>query len=203
VKLIEGKAPPGASEALRLGLRRSLPSLERRSPEFSMRRDEGGAAVMTSDVPHYVYALGINDLDEDFLEKARQVAVRYLLAPGNSNDVRASAEIATEAGGTVRGFSNLTIGPKAAAMRRALDVAADLPDSDDPAEIRALEIPALYFAALWLYRGFMNDFIPLDDLPPSLKAMSLYDSLELLAGLRQHVEVRREKTHADDREFPV
>lgn len=181
MRLTTTELPEGVSEELGRGLRMALPRLkERAKRDIGSAAEEMGGSV-TSQTPHVVYALGIRDLTENYLERARPTAIRFLVGPEGTDEARASAEVALDSGGSVRGFSHLTVGPLAPAMHNALRIASELPDGE--AEFRALEVPAMYFAALWLFRPEASTLIPLEDYPPALHGLYPYGADEILKGL--------------------
>ncbi len=181
MKLDVAAVPDAAVHELNRGLRMAA----RRATDGQHREmitAPGGGEPTRTAVPHEVFSVEARQLkDENWLSSAKKVGLRYFgLSGGPQPEPEFVVQIAVEETGEVRRFSQIVRGPQVAQAWQALSVAAGIP-INETAVVRALEIHALYFAALWLH--FSDDrLIPLDD-SGSLRAMEVYTPEDVRRGL--------------------
>jgi len=180
MKLQAAELPAEASDeiqrGLQLALRASSPSAD------TFERAIGGGASISTGVPHAVYVITPEDVtDGDFLDRAHQVSLRTFVIEPDGDAPSVAAEVRVEPHGNVRGFSQLLRGSYVSRLWRAIAVASELPD-DDSAEIRLLEAPALYFAALWLHSE-IDRLIPFQERSQNLEPFVVYSPKEVRDAL--------------------
>jgi len=132
--------------------------------------------------PQQVYLLGLDDIRAGRgLESAKSSGWRYLVEAPDGRSI-AIAESVTDPRGAQL-FAHLNYGPFVAGTAEALRVAerANLPS----AEVKLLEIPALYLVALWLQHRDSATLIPIAPAPSGLEANRSYPARELLDLLRE------------------
>jgi hypothetical protein len=142
VTITTRKAPPAGASVLRRGL-------SDLSSTGEMRTMAGGFATDAASNSIPLYVLGLSDLAHgEGLNAAHQVGWRYLVY---GPDTVGIADLDQSGGGENLEFSGLHTGERARCLNAALTFAdQNYQSARGSYEIRALEIPALYTAALWL-----------------------------------------------------
>jgi len=132
--------------------------------------------------PQQVYLLGLDDIRAGRgLESAKSSGWRYLVEAPDGRSIAIAESVTDPRGAQV--FAHLNYGPFVAGTAEALRVAerANLPS----AEVKLLEIPALYLVALWLQHRDSATLIPIAPAPSGLEANRSYPARELLDLLRE------------------
>jgi hypothetical protein len=132
--------------------------------------------------PQQVYLLGLDDIRAGRnLESARPSGWRYLVQSPDGRAIAIAESVTDPRGGQV--FAHLNYGPFVAGTAETLRVAerANLPS----AEVRLLEVPALYLVALWLQHRDGATLIPIAPTPSGIEANRSYPTRELLDLLRK------------------
>lgn len=118
----------------------------------------GGAAPVATQ-PLRLFGLRLDQIkDDSFLNSATPIGWRYLIV---SNGPIAVADVKAGSGQQGSNFHRLIRGELAQRLDKASELAQKRYANDpDSFEVRILEIPSLYMAALWLH-GQRDVFIPL------------------------------------------
>jgi len=146
-------------------------------------------AELEMDVPHRVYALGLDQVREGAdLDQAVPIGWRYLLKQGDQ--VVAAAQTVTDAGGQAA-FASFNSGPYVDSTQQALGTAEEYAGagagSGDDWEPRVLHVPALHAMALWLHTDAETTdvVLPLPPVPPGIEADRRYSVPDYLAALQE------------------
>jgi hypothetical protein len=117
--------------------------------------------------PHQIFSLGLADLVAGKgLGAAKPTGWRYLVQSGEN--ALASAETAVTPAGPEHVFSAFNSGRSVASTAEGIRVAQALPQvNQDSFELRLLQVPGLYFTALWVHgaQGINDVLIPLEPSP--------------------------------------
>ena len=177
--LVLSTPPEGSVSALRA----ALGTLATRGQLDERRLRRTPLEDINVTAPHPVYVLGLSDLVEPDLKRARPTGWRYLVEA--DGDVVAAAETAQRDEQT-HAFTQLNHGPFVNGTVTALSEAERLAAERD-FELRILSVPALYVHALWLQpvgtEGEAATLIPLAPAPPGIDANRAYPEAELLTVL--------------------
>ena len=192
------KAPRGADARL-IGHLTEL-ARERKSPMAAMRME-----TLSHSEAHPVYFVPLDALAEGkLLNAARQTSWRYLLVQDNAAvaeaEISAGSRRAKGAKSRSLDFVSLTQGPFASATVDALAAAERLPQvARENYELRLLNIPAVYFVALWLHGAKDDILIPMGNPPVGLKRNEPYSEAAVIAALSNSAERARrfDETHRE------
>jgi hypothetical protein len=139
---------------------------------------------VSATLPQQVFRLNVDDLkSRRGLDAARPTGWRFLVEVGEK--VVAAAQTKTVEGGR-QAFAHLNEGPFVAGTLRALSAVDRLDDAGDgEAEVRLLQVPALYFVGLWLHGANGDMVVPVAPAPPGLEADRPYPAEEILGLLAE------------------
>lgn len=161
-------------------------------PPESLRR--AAPSNLQASEGYRVYTLGLDELEKgDLLSTAKAANWRHLLLQGD--DAIAEADLAETAGGEGR-IVAFHGGPRAKGTLEGLKTADSLDDVRQAEyEPRVLEIPGIYFVALWLHGNGENDLvIPVEPDRSPLTNYRPYRLSEVTEALRERArEVRRQQ----------
>jgi hypothetical protein len=146
---------------------------------------------MTATVPQQVFRLDVADLKgRRGLDAARPAGWRYLVEVGER--VVAAAQTRVTDDGR-HAFGHLNEGPFVAGTVRALHALDVMDDAAGGgagagAEVRLLQVPALYFVGLWLHGEKGDTVVPVEPAPPEFEANKPYPAEEALRMLGERAD---------------
>lgn len=152
---------------------------------------------LTATLPQRVFRLDVDDLRaRRGIDAARDIGWRYLVEVREQVVAAAQTRVTREGRHT---FAQLNEGPFVAGTVRALAVAERLEDDGDEAEVRLLNVPALYFVGLWLHRENGDVVVPVAPAPAPFEADRAYPAAEVLALLAEAADRVPELAPDDER----
>jgi len=175
--------PPERGEAI---IREALSSAARQ-PTAAALVAEAGPQNLTTAAPHEVYFVGLRDLARGrLLAVARPRGWRYIVL----KDDRPLTAAELKGGGESVSFSNFNRGPFVASTVEGVGRAEALEVvREEDFELRVLEVPGLYFVALWLH-GARQLIIPLPPTPEPFEPFGVYEEGAVIESLRGAAERR-------------
>jgi hypothetical protein len=148
-------------------------------------QEQSGAALA---VPHYVYNMGLDQLRGNAELPSTPVALRVLEVHNDKTQAMFELEA-----GTNPKLRNLTgPGPQLDLLDRGLSQIANIAaQGNQEAELRLLQVPALYVDALWLhFENAANDVFVTLRSPGVAEPFRAYPAKEFLSTLAEHARSR-------------
>ncbi|MCW3994879.1 MAG: hypothetical protein NWE98_01860 [Candidatus Bathyarchaeota archaeon] len=187
--LIFKSEPPEVKEVIKSRVNEMTAKKAFRTPVLAKAMLEKAPITPTPAQAFPVYNVGLKDLAEKGdLSTADQKSWRYLIKQEEKVVASADAIVGPDRKAV---FSHINEGPLVNGVASAIQVAnADEQVMRGQFEVRLLNIPALYFAALWLVdETKKNDLIiPLEPAPAPFVANKVITLKELLATLQRQAK---------------
>lgn len=182
--------PPEQGEAIIL---EALASAVSQPTNAAAAIAESDPQSLATAAPHRVYFVGLRDLAAGRLLAAAHIkGWRYILFEGERP--LAAAELSGDREAV--SFSNINRGPFVAATVEAVARVEGIDEvREQDFELRLLDIPSLYFVALWLH-GLRDIIVPLPPSREGLEPFGIYNPSEVVERLRGPAEQR---LRSDDR----
>lgn len=186
------RVPPAPDEGLEI-IRAELGSLLGRPESNTSGAFESTAPEqLTAAAPHQVYFVGLEDVAAGrLLSAATLTGWRYIILGGDRPLIAAQLDLG--AGGERLEFSHTNAGPRVAGTLEGVSVAEALEEvKGGDFELRLLEVPGAFLAALWLHSEQKDLLLPLPPAPAGLEPQRPYAEQEVLAALRDLARQRME-----------
>jgi hypothetical protein len=179
--LKKGNPPPQASAILSDGLRDLTPPHMAMESLTKVGMTAQADEPPQTDAPLEVFSLGLDDVIEKDLSKAKATGWRYTVS--SQEQPFAAAEI-DALGGDELQFSHLNTGPFVLETVNTLKQAEGLEAAiHTEYEARILKIPALYVMALWMHSDGDDILIPMPPTNDNLNPKQPYSPADFFAAL--------------------